>query len=48
LIDWNGSEAARLRAFGIVHRAILTSLSPRARSHLLEALLSSPDQTLAA
>jgi hypothetical protein len=48
LVDWNGSEAARLRAFGIVHGAILARLSPRARSYLLETLLGGADQRLAA
>jgi hypothetical protein len=48
LVDWSGSEPVRLRAFGIVHGAILNRLSSRARSHLLATLLGSADQTLAA
>src|SRR4051812_20544910 len=38
LVDWNGSEIARLRAFGIVHGVVLTILAPRERSWLLEEI----------
>lgn len=39
-VDWNGSEVARLRAFGIVHGAILRDLSARERSRLRAHLTS--------
>ena len=39
LVDWDGSEPARLRAFGIVHGVILRDLSARDRSRLLARLI---------
>lgn len=38
LVDWEGSEPARLRAFGIVHGVILRDLGARDRSRLLTQL----------
>lgn len=35
LVDWDGSEPARLRAFGIVHGVVLRGLGARDRSLLL-------------
>ena len=42
LVDWAGSEAARLRAFGIVHGVILGDLTARDRSRLLSQLTEGP------
>ncbi len=39
LVDWSGSEIARLRAFGIVHGVVLRALGPGVRSTLLEQVL---------
>jgi hypothetical protein len=39
LVDWNGSEIARLRAFGIVHGVLLRELEDSARAELLTHLL---------
>lgn len=39
LVDWNGSEIARLRAFGIVHGVLLRELSNDAQAQLLTHLL---------
>lgn len=39
LVDWNGSEIARLRAFGIVHGVLLRELGDSARAELLTHLL---------
>jgi hypothetical protein len=47
LVDWRGSEVARLRAFGIVHGAVLRKLSPREQSQLLEHLLGRAELALA-
>jgi hypothetical protein len=38
LVDWDGSEPARLRAFGIVHGVVLRDLGARACSRLLDEL----------
>ena len=38
LADWDGSEIARLRAFGIVHGVLLRELPANARPHLLTRL----------
>lgn len=43
LVDWNGSEIARLRAFGIVHGVVLEVLGPLGRSVLLEQVLGTSD-----
>jgi hypothetical protein len=40
LVDWNGSEIARLRAFGIVHGVLLRELEDSAREELLTHLLA--------
>lgn len=40
LVDWNGSEIARLRAFGIVHGVLLRELPAAAQTQLLTHLLS--------
>lgn len=47
LVDWNGSEIARLRAFGIVHGVVLRDLAPRVRLRLLEQLHGGGDLALA-
>jgi hypothetical protein len=39
LVDWDGSEVARLRAFGLVHGLVLDSLAPSAQSALLDRVL---------
>lgn len=39
LVDWNGSEVARLRSFGIVHGVLLRELPHRAQAELLTQLL---------
>ena len=38
LVDWNGSEIARLRAFGIVHGVVLGALGPHHQAALLTRL----------
>lgn len=38
LVDWDGSEPARQRAFGIVHGVVLRDLGTRGRSRLLDQL----------
>ncbi len=38
LVDWDGSEPARLRAFGIVHGVVLRDLGARDRSRLVAQL----------
>lgn len=43
LVDWDGSEAARLRAFGIVHGVILRDLPRRERARLLARLTDERD-----
>ena len=47
LVDWNGSEIARLRAFGIVHGVVLRALATGARLRLLEEILGCADLALA-
>ncbi len=47
LVDWHGSEVARLRAFGIVHGAILRSITPGAQEHLPAAMRGDADLALA-
>ena len=39
LVDWNGAEVARLRAFGVVHGVVLADLDPCAQSSLLDDIL---------
>jgi hypothetical protein len=39
LVDWQGSEIARLRAFGIVHGVLLRELPASAQAELLQHLL---------
>ena len=38
LVDWEGSETARLRAFGVLHGVVLGVLGPEDRAWLLERL----------
>ncbi len=38
LVDWEGSETARLRAFGVLHGVVLGALGPEDRAWLLERL----------
>ena len=38
LVDWNGSEASRLRAFGLLHSHLLEALGPRDHARLLDLL----------
>ena len=39
LVDWNGAEIARLRAFGLVHGVVVADLSAGAQSALLDRIL---------
>ena len=39
LVDWGGSEVARLRAFGIVHGILLRELPSTVQAQLLAQLL---------
>ncbi len=39
LVDWNGAEIARLRAFGLVHGVVVADLSAGAQSALLDQIL---------
>ena len=39
LVDWEGSEVARLRAFGVLHGVVLSALDPDDPSWLLDRLL---------
>ena len=39
LIDWNGSEVARQRAFGVAHGVVMGDLGPGAQSVLLDQIL---------
>lgn len=48
LVDWNGSEIARLRAFGIVHGVVLGELPAGARTHLMAQLAGVSAHELAA
>jgi hypothetical protein len=47
LVDWRGSEIARLRAFGVVHGVVLAALGPDQQSVLLARLRGGTDLTLA-
>jgi hypothetical protein len=38
LVDWEGSEPARLRAFGVVHGVVLREVNAHGRSRLLAQL----------
>jgi hypothetical protein len=48
LIDWKGSEVARLRAFGIVHGVLLRDLSAAAQTQLAVQLSEASVHELAA
>lgn len=48
LVDWNGSEIARLRAFGIVHGVVLGDLPVAARTQLMAQLTGVSAHELAA
>ncbi len=48
LVDWNGSEIARLRAFGIVHGVVLRDLPTHAQERLLKQLVHAARHELAA
>jgi hypothetical protein len=48
LIDWDGSEVARLRAFGIVHGVLLRQLSAASRAALAVQLAEASVHELAA
>ncbi len=47
LVDWAGPEIVRLRAFGVVHGAVLWDLAPQDQSRLRAELLGSNALTLA-
>ncbi|WP_461165169.1 hypothetical protein [Arthrobacter sp. R4-81] len=48
LIDWNGSEVARLRAFGILHGVLLRDLAANEQMYLTAELLNGHALELAA
>ena len=48
LVDWDGSEIARLRAFGIVHGVVLRDLPADTQQHLLRRLVRASTHELAA
>lgn len=48
LVDWHGSEVARLRAFGIVHGVVLRDLPADAQQQLLRQLVGPFAHELAA
>ena len=48
LIDWNGSEVARLRAFGIVHGVLLRDLSAATQTQLALQVAAASVHELAA
>lgn len=48
LVDWNGSEIARLRAFGIVHGVLLRELPDSAQEELLTHLLDTSSAVILA
>jgi hypothetical protein len=48
LVDWHGSEIARLRAFGIVHGVVLRDLPAHTQQHLLMQLVGASAHELAA
>jgi hypothetical protein len=47
LVDWNGSETARLRAFGIVHGVVLQVLGTSGHSLLLDEVRGAVDRARA-
>ena len=48
LVDWGGSEIARLRAFGIVHGVVLRDLLANTQHQLLRELVRAATHELAA
>ena len=48
LVDWDGSEIARLRAFGIVHGVALRDLSADMQHGLLRQIVHASTHELAA
>ena len=48
LIDWDGTEIARLRAFGIVHGVLLRELSTTTQADLASQLVGDASHELAA
>ena len=48
LVDWDGSEIARLRAFGIVHGVVLRDLPADTQKLLLRQLIRASTHELAA
>ncbi len=48
LSDWDGSEIARLRAFGVVHGVLVRELAASAQAELLAQLKPSSTLVLAA
>jgi len=44
LVDWDGSEAARLRAFGVLHGVVLGVLGPEDQAWLLDRLQGGSDR----
>jgi len=48
LVDWDGSEIARLRAFGIVHGVVLRDLPADTQHQLLRRLIHASTHELAA
>jgi hypothetical protein len=48
LVDWDGSEIARLRAFGIVHGLVLRDLPAYSQQQLLRQLVGPAAHELAA
>jgi hypothetical protein len=46
LVDWNGSEIARLRAFGVVHGVVLRVLTRGEQKWLLDQALGTADPVL--
>ena len=47
LVDWDGSETARLRAFGVVHGVVLQILGASGQSLLLDEVRGAVDLALA-
>jgi hypothetical protein len=47
LVDWQAAEIVRLRAFGVVHGAVLRDLTPVERSLMLADLLGASALALA-
>jgi hypothetical protein len=46
LVDWHGTEIARLRAFGIVHGVVLDALDPRDHACIADQMLGRGDLAL--